>query len=179
MTLTVWLLILHGLIAVAVLGALTHQTVALFAGGRRGARSFAGRYASVSGATFTGAVAALFAVDVLLGAVIYPVYRIDVRIPLEEMGLAWVAGTFELKEHFAGLGLGLLPAYLAAWREPAHAFAAASPAPAAAGGADASDARGSSPSVRTLRLAVTLPLAFVVWWNFVAGHVINNVRGLP
>ncbi len=151
---TLSLLILHGLVGVALLGAITHQAVALLRG--RGSRdgSFLGRYAAVPHQGFTGAVALLFVVEIALGAFIYPDYRLDVRVPFEEMGLAWAIGLFETKEHFGGLALGMLPLY--AWLNR--------PGIAADRPAD--------------RMAVTLLLAFVVWFDFLVGHVLNNLRGL-
>ncbi|MFO0334701.1 MAG: hypothetical protein ACK53C_06640, partial [Pseudomonadota bacterium] len=90
----------------------------------------------------------------VLGAVIYPTYRVDVRIPLEEMQLAWAVGVFEVKEHFGGIGLAMLPLYAWCW-----------------------DDRGA-PVDRLACAVLTWLLAFIVWFTFVSGHVINNLRGL-
>jgi hypothetical protein len=49
--------------------------------------------------------------------------------------------------------MGLLPAYWYFWRKP---FGEEHP--------------------RT-RAALTLILAFIVWWSFVVGHIVNNIRG--
>lgn len=148
------LLILHGLAAVALLGAVTHQATSLFP--RRPAKDagFAARYSRVDGTRFTVAIAVLYLVVFILGAVIYPAYRVDVRIPFEEMGLYWAVGLFELKEHAGGIGLGILPLYVAIWRGPA----------AEAG--------------LTNRRMVTVFLATVVWFDFVVGHLLNNIRGV-
>lgn len=148
------LLILHGLVGVALLGAVTHQTVSVLRGpGRRG-NAFLSRYSSVNQATFTMAIVVLYSLGVVLGALIYPSYRLDVRIPFEEMQLGWAVGVFELKEHFGAVGLGVLPLYAQSWRsDPAQ-------------------------SHRSLRVALTLLLAFIVWWDFLVGHVLNNIRGL-
>jgi hypothetical protein len=62
-------------------------------------------------------------------------------------------GAFELKEHFVAVGLGMLPAYWYFWKQPltdAHA--------------------------RT-RALLTAMLAFIVWWSFLVGHILNNIRG--
>ena len=96
----------------------------------------------------------LFLVELILGAIIYPAYRLGVRIPFEEMSLGWAIGAFELKEHFAGIALALLPFYACTWRAEA------------------------AEQLRTDRLAITAILAFVVWWDFLVGHVLNNIRGL-
>ena len=147
------LLILHSLVGVALLGAITHQSVSMLR--HRSARrsSFISRYSHVDRQVFTRAVALLYVVQVVLGAVIYPRYRLDVRIPFEEMSLGWAVGVFELKEHFAGIGLAMLPLYVFLWRT---------------GSAEQS----------TERTIVTLLLAFIVWWDLLVGHVLNNIRGL-
>jgi hypothetical protein len=109
----------------------------------------------VNQASFTGVIALLFVTNVVLGALLYPHYRLEVRIPFEEMQLGWAVGIFELKEHFAGLGLGVLPLYTKMWRTT----------PDGAG--------------LKLRTGLTLILTFIVWWDFIVGHVLNNIRGLP
>lgn len=152
------LLILHGLVGVALLGALTHQCAAeVFPSARAAARgdgSFVHRYASVAPRGFVIFVMSCFTLEILLAALIYPTYRLDVRIPFEEMALGWAVGLFEVKEHAGGIGLGLLPAYVFLWMSDA------------------------SPQVRRARAAVTVLLAAIVWWDFLVGHVLNNIRGL-
>lgn len=148
------LLILHGLVAVALLGAITHQVVSLLRRAPMRSGSFIDRYVSVGQRTFTHAVVLLYLATFMLGGIIYPSYRLDVRIPFEEMALGWAIGLFELKEHFAGIGVGLLPFYIYCWKE---------------------EAAGTH---RFDRMAVTLILAFIVWWDFLVGHVLNNIRGL-
>ena len=153
MTITI-LLILHGLVAVTLLGALTHQAVSMLRQQRVRTGSFVDRYSSVNQTTFTTAVASLYVVALVLGAIIYPSYRLNVRIPFEEMSMGWAVGVFELKEHFAGIGLALLPLYVVNWQT-----------------------QSASPHRRD-RIAITLLLTFIVWWDFLVGHVLNNIRGL-
>ena len=150
----VFLLVLHGLVGVALLGALTHQSVSTLRGGAASGVAFLDRYAGARDRTFTAAVVALFVAELVLGAIIYPAYRLGVRIPFEEMSLDWAIGMFELKEHFAGLGLAVLPYYAYTWKPEV------------------------APRLRVDRVAITLILAFVVWWDFLVGHVLNNIRGL-
>jgi hypothetical protein len=147
------LLILHGLVAVALLGAITHQAVSMFR--RRAARtdSFADRYTGVAQKTFTVAVVSLYVTAIVMGAIIYPKYRLDVRIPFEEMRLGLAIGVFELKEHFAGIGLGTLPLYAVSWNTDTDGI------------------------WRRLRMPLTLLLLFIVWWDFLIGHILNNIRG--
>jgi len=161
------LLILHGLAGVALLGALTHQLVSLVRAGamaadagavvRRddsGKSTFVRRYVSVGQGGFTLAVVVLYVVTLIIGGVIYPTYRLDVRIPFEEMSLIWAVGLFEVKEHWGGIGLGVLPLYVFVWR-PQQAS-----------------------SHQRDRFAITILLSFIVWSDFIAGHVLNNIRGL-
>ena len=153
---SLWLLLLHGLLAVALLGALTHQAVALLAAGRAMQRGggFVLRYTQAGRVGFAGAIAILYLLCFALGAVIYPYYRLDVRIPFEEMGLYAHVGQFELKEHWGGIGVGLLPLYLYAWRGE-HAV-----------------------EERANRIGVTWTLMVIVWSDFIIGHFLNNTRGL-
>jgi hypothetical protein len=147
------LLISHGLVGVALLGAITHQMVSALRRRQVRSDSFLDRYTGVNQRTFTIAVLCLYPAGLILGAVIYPSYRLNVRIPFEEMSLGWAVGLFELKEHFAGIGLALLPMYAYTWRSEASALH------------------------RRDRVALTLILTLIVWWDFLIGHVLNNIRG--
>lgn len=148
------LLILHGLLAVALLGAITHQA---FSTTRRvpvAQQTFVGRFRSVGAAHYTNAIVVLFIAASTLGALLYPPYRLDVRPTLEDLDLRAANGVFEIKEHLAAIGLGLLPAYWFFWRDSV------------------------SPEGIIARRYLTWILAFVIWWNFLVGHVLNNIRGL-
>jgi hypothetical protein len=152
--LVIGLLILHSLVGVALLGAITHQAIAMMRNRQARNDSFINRYTGVNPKAFTVAIVGLYVGQLLLGALIYPAYRLNVRVPFEEMSLGWAIGIFELKEHFAAIGLGILPAYIFAWRT-------APQSPSSWG-----------------RPSITLLLALIVWWNFLVGHVLNNIRGL-
>ena len=147
------LLIIHGLVAVALLGAITHQTLATWAPPRTRPGSFFGRFRAVPAASFANAIVVLYAVSALLGGIVYLYFRVDVRPYLERAGYWQSLGLFDIKEHFVAIGLALLPAYWICWRQPR---------------AD------GSPRTRT---ALTSILAFIVWWSFLMGHVMNNIRG--
>lgn len=146
------LLILHGLMAVALLGALTHQALAV-CWPSRNAKTFVAKFRAVSGPSYTNAVVVLFVLTMILGGMIYPTYRTTVRIMLEDYRMYAANGSFELKEHFAAIGLGLLPAYWYYWRQPLAE-------------------KGS-----ITRTVLTVILAFVVWWGFLVGHILSNIRG--
>lgn len=147
------LLIVHGLVAVALLGAITHQTLSTWAPARARNGSFFGRFRAVPSASYANAIVVLYPAATLLGAVVYLYFRVDVRPALEQAGHWQALGLFDIKEHFAAIGLALLPAYWVCWRQP----------------------RSDEPA-RT-RTALTSILAFIVWWSFLIGHVANNIRG--
>ena len=153
MNTTTVLLIVHGLLAVALLGAITHQALSVWAPAPRPAGNFIGRFRAVPGASYANAVVVLYLLAFLLGGIIYAEYRIEVRTVVEQLGLWKQNGAFELKEHFAAVGLAILPAYWYYWRQPL-----------------------SGEHART-RAILTAMLAFIVWWNFLVGHILNNIRG--
>lgn len=148
-----FLLILHGLISVALLGGITHQTLAACWPART-TGGFVAAFRAVNGARYTNATIVLYVVTFVLGAIIYTAYRIAVSPYLISARLTSINGSFELKEQFAAVALGLLPLYWLAWREPVE------------------------PRYARARAAVTAMLCFVVWYSFIVGHVLNNVRGL-
>jgi hypothetical protein len=147
------LLILHGLLAVALLGAITHQAISVWLPGPKAPSSFVGRMRAVLPMSYVNAVVALYLVTAILGSILYPSYRLSVRIVLEQLNLYMANGSFELKEHFVAVGLGMLPAYWYFWHQPL-----------------------AQDRTRT-RAVLTSILAFIVWWSFIVGHVLNNIRG--
>jgi len=148
------LLILHGLLAVVLLGAITHQALSVLTAPAKRRWTFVARFRSVDGQAYATPIVLLFAVTALGGALLYPQYRIDVRPTLEDLQNSTANGVFEIKEHLAAIGLGLLPVYWLFWQQPVAANTAAP------------------------RRYLTWLLAFFVWWSFIVGHVLNNIRGL-
>lgn len=148
-----FLLIVHGLLAVALLGALTHQAAAVLTQEPRTAQAgFMQRFKTVPAQRYTDAVCLLWVVCFVMGGWIYSEYRISVRIPMEQQEFYKTLGAFELKEHLAVIGLGMLPAYRWFWHHD-HA------------------------ELRSARRWLTVLLAALAWYTFLAGHVVNNVRG--
>src|SRR4030081_2684777 len=89
----------HALLAVALLGALTHQAAAVLAPPRAAARGgFATGFRSVSGPSYAAAVCVLWVLAFMLGAWIYARYRLHVRILIEQEQLWKTLGVVELKE---------------------------------------------------------------------------------
>jgi hypothetical protein len=154
---TFWtiLFIVHALLAVALLGALTHQAMSVLLPVRKaaGASGFITRFRAVQGAGYAGAVCVLWIVTFIFGAWIYTKYRIYVRIPIEQEGFWKTQGVFELKEHLATIGLGLLPVYWLFWKD------------------------AKNPAYDSPRRWLTVCLAAMCWYMFLVGHIVNNVRG--
>ena len=150
---TFWtiLFIVHALLAVALLGALTHQA-AVLAPPRAGG-GFVTHFRSVSGPRYAGAVCLLWILTFIFGGWIYTKFRIYVRIPIEQAGFWKTQGVFELKEHLTTIGLGLLPIYWHLWKNARNAAYASA------------------------RKWLTIVLAAICWFAFLVGHIVNNVRG--
>jgi hypothetical protein len=154
---TFWtiLLIIHGLLAVALLGALSHQALAVLMPVRQaaGGAGFVTRFRAVTGPAYATAVCVLWLLTFIMGAWIYTKYRIYIRIPIEQYGFWKTQGFFELKEHIASFGLGMLPIYWYFWKN------------------------AQNPEYDNARKWLTVCLAFMCWFMFLVGHVVNNVRG--
>jgi len=76
-----------------------------------------------------------------------------VRIPIEQDGYWKTQGAFELKEHLATIGLGLLPIYWYFWKN------------------------ARTVDYDSARKWLTVTLAAMCWYMFLTGHIVNNVRG--
>ena len=145
------LLIVHGLMAVLLLGALTHQAFAVVWPRRPGQTDFVARFRGVNGAGYTNAIVVLFVATFIMGSIIYTTYRVEVRPPLEAIQDLPTVGLFELKEHFLAMMLAMLPAYWYFWKR--------------------------RPEERQARTMMTVILALTVWFGFIVGHIVNNARG--
>lgn len=150
---TVFLVLLHALVSIALIGAITHQGLSLW---RRPVpvRGFVDRFRAVSAPGYVAPIVLLYVIDFGLGSYIYPAYVLDVKASLADFGLYTEIFLFQAKEHIAVIGLILLPAYWHYWKN-----------------ADLGD------FIMTRRFVTTVVL-IAVWWNLVIGHLLNNVRGL-
>ena len=146
------LLIIHGLLAVALLGGITHQTYSAF---RKPAppKNFIERYGAVNGAAYTNAMVIIYILTAILGDIVYAPYRLEIRTALEDLNLPKANGIFEIKEHFIAIGMFMLPAYWLYWKTPLAAEHA------------------------TARKIITAILCFFVWYGFLVGHILNNIKG--
>ncbi len=153
-------LILHGLAAIFLLGALTHQAAATWrtigGGGRGGGRAqgLVASFATVRAPLYAHAVVIAYLLTMLLGDVVYGPYRVDVKTMLFDLQLYSWNGVFEIKEHLVAFGLFLLPLYGLLWRTPL-----------------AGEHTG-------LRRGVSTLLAVIVWYSLIAGHLLNNIKGV-
>ena len=148
------LLIIHGLFALTLLGAITHQSVALWWPVRGRAGSFVARFRAVPSTSYVTAITLLYVITFILGAWLYTQYRFTARVALEQLRFFRTVGVFELKEHLATIGSIVLPAYWTYWRQPL------------------------TQDYANARRHVSLLLAILVWCNFQIGHVVNNARGM-
>ncbi len=89
-----------------------------------------------------------------LGDVVYGPYRVDVKTMLFDLQLWPWNGVFEIKEHLVALGFFLLLPYAALWSHPLD------------------------PALARPRRWLTTVLALVVWYALVAGHLLNNLKGV-
>jgi hypothetical protein len=145
--------ILHGLVAMALLGAITHQGLSVW---RKPAPAtlFVDRFRAVSAVRFANAVPVLYVATFAIGAFIYPTFVLDVKATVADYGMRKTIGVFQIKEHVAVIGLALLAVYWHYWRTVPLAE-----------------------SIPTRRFLTTF-LMLAVWWNLVIGHVLNNLKGL-
>lgn len=149
-----FLFVLHGLFAIALLGAVTHQAASVWLPVRHPHANFLTRFRMVKAANYTNAVIVLFVITFILGGTVYPFYRIGARVYMENLRMSALVGSFEMKEHLASFGLALLPAYWYYWQHPL------------------------APAHEVTRKAVVLLLALFIWASFLIGYVLNNVRGV-
>ena len=147
------LLIIHGLLAVTLLGAITHQSLALFRNLQSAPQSLVKRFQSVRPEVYTRTICILWLVTFFMGGWIYAQYRITVRIPLEQQGYWWSQGFFEIKEHMVSIGTLLIPGYWALWKNL------------------------DKPAFDLTRKYTTALLAAICWFSFLVGHLLNNIRG--
>jgi hypothetical protein len=146
------ILILHDIVAVFLLGAVTHQTLGVFWPRRPGQTDFVAQARTMRPQIYVTAIVILYVVQFILGALLYPTYRVVARPPLEELRLLYVIGLFEVKENFAAIVLAMLPAYWYFWKH--------------------------YPEASRARAVMTAILFVTVWYNAIAGHLVNNARGL-
>ncbi len=147
-----FLLVLHGIFSVFLLGAVTHQFLSVFWPRKPGQSDFVARARGINPGGYVQAIIILYVIEFVLGAILYPTYRVLARPPLQDLQLTYVIGLFEVKENFAAIVLAMLPSYWYFWKR--------------------------YPDYKTTRAALTAILFATVWYDMIAGHLVNNARGL-
>ena len=112
-----FLLIVHGILALFLVGAVTHQALGVFWPRRPGQTDFLANARGIRPQLYVTPIIILFVITFILGAGIYPVYRVYVRPPLEDLRVLYGIGLFEIKENFAAIVLASLPAYWYFWKK--------------------------------------------------------------
>lgn len=100
---TLWLFV-HLILALGLLGAITHQAMAVALPVRKPAIGIVTRFRAVPAAGCTTAICLLYVLTFFAGSFIYTQYRIAIRIPLETAHFYKTGGFFDFKEHVATLG---------------------------------------------------------------------------
>lgn len=148
------LLIIHALLSVALLGAVTHQLASVWRPEPRLASgSFVASFRNVRAVSYADAITGPYALTAVLGWVVYPPYKLHVQPVLLSTGHHPENDLFEIKEHVSAIGLFMLPAYRLYWNRPLV-----------------------PDGVATRRLLTSI-IAAIVWWNFLVGHILNNIKG--
>lgn len=148
-------LIVHGLCALFLLGAVSHQAASCWRrpGAGRATTITAG-FMAVRGPLYARAVVVSYGLTMLLGDAVYGPYRVDVKTMLFDLQLWSWNGVFEIKEHLVALGFFLLLPYWHLWTSPLD------------------------PALERPRRGLTTVLALVVWYALIAGHLLNNLKGV-
>ena len=99
------LLLAHLLATFLLVGAMTHNLtiVISYLRGKFGQQKLEWLYVRVS--------LWAYAVVYLIGALIYPAYRVHMRYEYFDKNLPWATGLFEVKEHWGAVGLGMFFVY--------------------------------------------------------------------
>ena len=144
--------ILHGLLAMILLGAVTHQGLSVW---RKPApaKLLFDRFRAVNPMGYANTVVIMYFITFVVGALIYPIFVLDVKGSVADYGMRKTIGIFQVKEHVAVIALCMLPVYWHFWRN------------------------ATPENIGTRRFLTTLIMA-ATWWNLVVGHILNNVKGL-
>lgn len=145
------LLVLHALLAILLLGSTTHNVLLTvpYLWGKVRKVKLEKLYVKV----MTVAYGLTFA----LGAIVYPNYRYHVRDQYFDAKAPWASNLFDIKEHWAGVGLALMLSYLvlSLVMDPKR-----------------------DRSLVLIYVFLSVSLATIVWFALISGLVITSARGL-
>src|SRR5258706_16392705 len=94
------LLIIHGVLAVFLIGAVTHHFLSVFWPRRPGQTDFVARARGVNSIGYVQTIIILYVVTFAVGAYLFPTYHVFLRPPLQLLILTSAIGLFEIKENF-------------------------------------------------------------------------------
>lgn len=145
------LLVLHAGGSIVLIGAATHHALQMrhYLRGQFGREKLEKTYAKV--------VSVAYVVTFLLGAMLYPTYRVNVRGFYLDRAAPAFAGLFDVKEMYASLALTVAVALgaLALTLRPAE-----------------------SPALARVYAIMSLIVCGVVWLDVIAGLLVVSVRGI-
>ena len=145
-----FLLVLHMLFTFVLVGTMSHNLtiVAGYLRGNFGKKKLEQYYVKIS--------LWAYVIVYLLGGLIYPAFRILVRYQYFDPELPWATGLFEVKEHWAALGL----AFLFAWYFLRRSF---------------------DPEQQKQKLFLYVPLCFILnlilWYTVVVSCYLTLLKG--
>ncbi len=145
------LLILHALLAILLLGSMTHHvllTVPYLWGKFRKLRLEK---------IYVHVVAVSYSLTFAVGALIYPNYRYHVRDQYFDAHHPWASNLFDIKEHWAGIGLGLMIAFWLLSRQVQPQ----------------SDRR-----LLLVYVFLSVSLTVIVWFNLISGLWLTAIKGV-
>lgn len=145
------LLILHALLAILLLGSMTHNVLLTVP-------YLWKKYKKVTLEKLYVKVAFVaYLLTFALGAIVYPNYRYHVRDQYFDVHLPWASQFFDIKEHWAGIGLGLMGIYLVL--------------------SLTMDPRKDRERVM-IYVFLSVMITLVIWFNLIAGLWLTALRGV-
>ena len=144
------LLLAHLLATIVLVGAMTHNLLCVigYLRGRFARQNLELRYVKVS--------LLAYIVVYIFGVLIYPAFRIYIRGDYFDPQLPWATGLFEVKEHWAAIGLALFFVYYFL-------------------------RKNFKPSDETCKLFLYVPLCFllniILWYTVIVGSFLSLLKG--
>lgn len=146
-----FLLLLHALFGILLLGSMTHNVLLVVP-------YLWGSFRKVAlEKLYVKVVFVAYGVTFGLGALSYPNYRYRVRALHFDKELPWASNLFDIKEHWAGVGLALVCAFLLLSR--------------------IIDPRQDRQMLGFYAF-LSVALALIVWFNLISGLLLTSYRGI-
>lgn len=145
------LLILHALLGILLLGSMTHNVLLVVP-------YLWGKFKKVKLEKLYVRVAFVaYLITFALGALIYPNYRYHVRAVYFDKAMPWASNLFDIKEHWAGIGLALFVSFLVLSRviDPVK-----------------------DRQMLGIYAFLSVTLALIVWFNVISGLLLTSYKGI-